>query len=62
METSQDAIVGRVLFKITVDVDAASHVRSGELQMLEGLLALALERIRAELEHRNASETHRRLS
>jgi hypothetical protein len=56
MEASQDALVGQVLFKIAIDAESTKLVRSGELQMLEGILALALERIRAELEFRVARD------
>ena len=62
MDTSQEAIVGRVLFKIAVDEEAASRVRSGELHILEGVLALALERIRIELESRKSSRTEPKTS
>ena len=56
MDSPQEAIVGRVLFRIVVDAEAASHVRSRELHVLEGVLGLALERIRTELEARECFE------
>jgi hypothetical protein len=62
MDTSQESIVGRVLFRIAVDEQAASKVQSGELHMLEGVLALALERIRTELHLRNSTRQGRKMS
>ena len=57
MDISREAIVGRVLFNIAADVEAASHVRSRELHVLEGVLALALERIRTELYLRDPTKS-----
>ena len=59
MEASQSSVVGQVLFRIAVDADAASHVRSGELLMLEGVLALALERVRTELACRDLNSSRK---
>ena len=53
MDTAQSTMVGEVLFRIVTDENAAQEVRSLELKVLEGLLALALERIKGELQRRN---------